>query len=122
MIQNENRMRSHAIVLGLAALVLGPSACAHTREEAPSPLVTQEFVIPDAGVSQDSVLALNGAPERREQVDDQEMWVYSRFQPEGSRLRSKVTTVWFREGVVHRTEVREGGAVPTPTFPAESGG
>lgn len=115
-------MGSRTFACALAALVVGPSACHRIDGEPPAPLVLREFVVPDDAVTEDSVLALNGPPQRRERVDGLEMWVCSRSMPEGVGLRSTTAIVWFRNGAVLRTEVREGFTVPTPTFPVEPGG
>jgi hypothetical protein len=100
-----------------AALVLANAAC-HTAEPiALSPNAMRELVLPTAGDSEARVIALNGAPDRREPVDGLEMWIYARTRPAVPGLGSRTAMIWFRDGVVVRAEAMGGFSAPYPTVP-----
>jgi len=100
-----------------AALVLAGAAC-HTAEPIHlSPNAMRELVLPSAGDSEAEVIALNGAPDRREPVDSLEMWIYARTRPAVPGLGSRTAMIWFRDGVVVRAEAMGGFSAPNPTVP-----
>jgi hypothetical protein len=100
-----------------AALVLASAACHTAAPIGLSPNAMRELVLPTAGDSEAQVIALNGAPDRREPVDSLEMWIYARTRPAVPGLRSRTAMIWFRDGVVIRAEVMGGFPAPNPTVP-----
>jgi hypothetical protein len=100
-----------------ATLVLASAAC-HTAEPINlSPNAMRELVLPTAGDSEADVIALNGAPDRREPVDSLEMWIYARTRPAVPGLGSRTAMIWFRDGIVVRAEAMGGFSAPQPTVP-----
>lgn len=111
------RIRILRRVLATGWLALTVSGCHRADDGGLSPRIAQPFIIPSPGTAADSVLAVNGPPDRRERSDSLDFWVYARSVPEGTVLRNRTATVWFRRGVVVRTDVRDVHVVPTPTIP-----
>jgi hypothetical protein len=97
-----------------AALVLASAACRTTEPIHLSPNAMRELVLPTAGDTEADVIALNGAPDRREPVDSLELWVYARTRPPVAGLGSRTAMIWFRNGVVVRAEAMGGFSAPYP--------
>jgi hypothetical protein len=100
-----------------ATLVLASAACHTTQPIGLSPNAMRELVLPTAGDTEAQVIALNGAPDRREPVDSLEMWIYARTRPAVPGLGSRTAMIWFRDGIVIRTEAMGGFSAPNPTLP-----
>lgn len=100
-----------------AALVLAAGACHRAEAGGLSPNTLRDLTVPAAGLTEAEVIALNGAPDRRERADGGEVWVYARMHPRGTGIESKTATVWFRDGVVVDAAVMTGFSTPTPTVP-----
>lgn len=101
-----------------AALVLAAGACHRAEPGGLSPNTLRELAVPAAGLTEAEVIALNGAPDRREPTDAGEVWVYARLHPRGTGIESKTATVWFRDGVVVDAAVTTGFSTSVPTLPS----
>lgn len=113
-------MRPRSALLRLAApiLTVGMGACHSPAPIQLAPNAMRELVLPTVGQTEAAVVALNGDPDHRQQVDSLEMWVYSRTLPPVGDLRSRSALVWFRDGIVVRAGLSGGFSAPNPTFPA----
>lgn len=112
-------MRAHDTLLRTAALALAmaASACTHAAPAGLNPNAMRELIAPAVGQTRAAVAELNGAPDRVEQTDGGEMWVYARTRPAVPELRSRSAIVWFRDGVVIRVAESGGFSAPQPTLP-----
>lgn len=114
-------MRVRTIRIGIAAavaLMAGSGACSHAGPEGLSPSLMRELHPPEIGQTRAEVVALNGEPDRVEQADGLEIWVYARTLPATADLRSRSAILWFRDGAVVRVGTSGGFSAPNPTFPA----
>lgn len=100
-------LRTSKLLAPLAALAL--AACAgRSAPPAASPvdaLAYRPLALPALGDSRDAVLALNGAPTRREDDRGEEVWVYVTTSPSVHGLPpSRAIAVCFRGDRVVRTQ------------------
>jgi hypothetical protein len=112
------RVLNRALFLGLTTLITGLGACQQHPEPAQvSPDPRRHVVMPAPGDTEDSVLALNGPPDRQTRADSLDLWVYARMTPEGRGIRLRNSMIWFQNGTVVDTATGGAYTEPTPTFP-----